>query len=232
MQHLQAQTAQLQVQMRRLQAQNAQLLARRQAAPPQPAATPAVQRGQPARPVTAAARTQLRVAVPVVQNLTRQLTRNPAVRLTARPLAQIDRIIIHHSGAAPTVGAAQIANFMVNQRKQAGIPFHYFVTANGTLQQTNDLTIITAHSSPALNLVSVGVCFAGNFNRVPPSPAQIEAGARLAAWLIQKLNLSARAVFGHKELVQTQSPGLQWDSGANWGAQLRQKIQAYLTGAA
>ena len=67
------------------------------------------------------------------------------------------------------------------------------------------------------------------YNRRKPH-MEIDAGARLIAWLIQSLSLSPQAVFGYKELAVTQSPGNQWDTGAMWGTQLRQRIQDYLAG--
>ncbi|NJO00239.1 MAG: hypothetical protein HC875_42035, partial [Anaerolineales bacterium] len=53
-------------------------------------------------------------------------------------------------------------------------------------------------------------------------------GAQLIAWLIQQRQLTFSSVFGYKELINTQSPGLQWDSGARWGDQLRAEIEALL----
>lgn len=75
----------------------------------------------------------------------------------------------------------------------------------------------------------MAVCFAGDFNKTVPSPAQLEAGARLIAWLLKQLDLTPDAVAGYKELDPGQSdPGAQWDTGAMWGNQLRAKIQANL----
>jgi hypothetical protein len=44
--------------------------------------------------------------------------------------------------------------------------------------------------------------------------------------------LSIQAVLGFKELVNTQSPGLQWNSGRNWGNQLRKRIRDQLAATA
>ena len=149
-----------------------------------------------------------------------------------RAVNQIDRIIIHHTAVPPSVGAQRIAEFLVQNRGRPGIAYHYFITGDGAIQQTNELTTVTGQSDAQLNSVALGVGFAGNFTQTAPNPAQIEAGAQLVAWLIQQLKLSPQAIYGHKELVNTQSPGVQWDSGAMWGRQLRQKIQALLAGAA
>ncbi|MEM7348137.1 MAG: hypothetical protein AAF485_28225, partial [Chloroflexota bacterium] len=34
------------------------------------------------------------------------------------------------------------------------------------------------------------------------------------------------------ELINTQSPGAQWDSGTQWGARLRRRVEDYLAGVA
>jgi hypothetical protein len=241
-QQLQAQFAQLQAQLQQLHIQNIQLQAQLQQQtqttvlsnsgasgtavsptlqPPPltipPVATPTV---TPPRPAA--------VAAPAIQNITTSLARNPAMPLSTRPVSQIDRIIIHHTATPPTVGAERIAAFLVSNRGRPGINYHYFITADGTIQQTNELTGITLQSDPQFNPVAVGIAFAGDFTNATPAQAQIESGARLIAWLLRQLGLSPQAVYGHKELSKTQSPGVQWDDGARWGNQLRQRIQALL----
>lgn len=172
------------------------------------------------------------VPAPPVQDISQQLPRHPSLTWPQRAVAQIDRIIVHHTAVAAGVDAARVATFLINQHGRPGINYHYFITADGVIQQTSALTDVTLHSTEALNPVAVGVGFAGNFTQTPPPPAQIEAGAWLIAWLVQQLRLLPQAVYGHKELTSTQSPGVQWDSGAMWGSQLRQQIAARLTGAA
>ncbi|GAB4432123.1 MAG: peptidoglycan recognition family protein [Anaerolineae bacterium] len=156
------------------------------------------------------------------------LPRNPAVPMPERTAGQINRIVVHHTAAPPTVGIDVIAKFMVNQRGYAAVSYHFFIGANGETVQTNPITAVTNQTSEAVNPGAIGIGFAGNFTDAPPTPAQIEAGARLIAWLLQQLRLPLSAVVGQKELIATQSPGIQWDAGAQWGAQLRQRIQATL----
>jgi hypothetical protein len=165
---------------------------------------------------------------PSIQNITQQLKQHPTLRYGSRPLSQIDRIVIHHTAIPPTVGAERIAEHRVDNQGWPGIGYHYFITGDGQIQQTNELTTVSYHAGDQYNPVAIGIAFAGNFMQAIPSPAQLEAGAQLIAWLIQQLNLSPQAVYGYKELVNTQSPGDQWDTGARWGSQLRQRIQSYL----
>ncbi|MBN1991269.1 MAG: N-acetylmuramoyl-L-alanine amidase [Anaerolineae bacterium] len=251
LQQLLNQSAQLQSQLEQLRQQNSQLMNQLQQYQTQPTGgmSPVAQPGSgmadPPTPVFAptpgfgsgptqpAAPTETFAAparpAPPIQNITGQLKHHPTLQYPSRPLSQIDRIIIHHTAVTPTVGAERIAQHRVDSQGWPGIGYHYFVTGQGQLQQTNELTTQAKHAGQ-YDPVAIGVCFAGDFTNAIPTPAQLEAGAQLIAWLIQELNLSPQAVYGYKELVVTQSPGEQWDAGARWGAQLRQKIQDYLAG--
>jgi len=229
-QQLQAQFAQLQAQMQQLQIQNIQLQAQlqqqAQAAVLSNSGATGTSISPPLQPTVA--RPPAAVAAPAIQNITTSLARNPAMPLSSRPMSQIDRIIIHHTAVPPTVGADRIAAFLVSNRGRPGINYHYFITADGTIQQTNELTSVTLQSDPQFNPVAVGIAFAGDFTNAAPTPSQLESGARLIAWLLRQLGLPPQTVFGHKELSKTQSPGAQWDGGASWGSQLRQRIQTLL----
>lgn len=185
--------------------------------PDQPA-TPAGPFASPARPA------------PPIQNITHQLKHHPTLQYGLRPVSQIDRIIIHHTAIPPTVGAERIAQHRVDNQDWPAIGYHYFISGEDQIQQTNELTTVSYHAGDQYNPVAIGIAFAGDFTNAIPTPAQLDAGAQLIAWLIQELNLSPEAVYGYKELAITQSPGLQWDSGVMWGTQLRQRIQDYLAG--
>lgn len=178
------------------------------------------QQSQPSQPPVA-------VPPPPIQNIINQLKRDPNQQFPIRPLNQIDLLIIHHTAINPTVGADRIAEHRVDKQGWPGIGYHYFITGDGLIQQTNELTTEATHAG-SFNPSALGICFAGDFTQVAPPPAQIEAGAQLIAWLLGQFNLSLDAVRGYKELVNTQSPGLQWDDGLRWGDTLRAKIQAYL----
>jgi hypothetical protein len=209
-QQLQTQLAQLQTQVQQLASQQSQLQTQvQQLLTSSPASSPP------------------RLPTPPIQNITDQLKRHPSQQFQTRSLDQIQMVIIHHTAVAPTVGAERIAEHRVDKQGWPGIGYHYFITADGQIQQTNELTTVATHAGN-YNPIAIGVCFAGDFTATVPSPEQIKAGAQLIAWLIQQRQLSLASVFGYKELINTQSPGLQWDSGARWGDQLRAEIEALL----
>jgi len=220
LQETRGENAQLKIQLRQLETQKNQLQNQIQQL-----------QAQLSTASTAAPPPAAKIPAPSGQNIVAELLKNPDFTLQTRSLKKIDRIIVHHTAVPPEVGAHRIAEFLVQNRGRPGIAYHFFITQEGLIQQTNPLSVVTLQSSDEFNPLAVGVGFAGNFNTTVPAPAQLEAGAHLMAWLIQNLNLSLKAVFGHKELVNTQSPGTQWDGGAQWGSQLRQRIKAFLAGA-
>ncbi len=217
---LQGQVQQLSAQQARLQGQMQQIQSRSAAEPGTDAGTIPVSSsstspGVPGRPA------------PLIQDITPQLKRHPTLRFESRTLDQIQRIIIHHTAISSTIGAERIANYGVDSKGWPGFRYHYFITGDGQIQQTNALTTLSTHAGP-YSSTSIGVGFAGNFTDAIPTPAQIDAGTQLVAWLLRRFNLSIQAVTGYKELINTQSPGLQWDAGDRWGDQLKGRIQSYL----
>ncbi|MBK9230229.1 MAG: N-acetylmuramoyl-L-alanine amidase [Anaerolineae bacterium] len=108
----------------------------------------------------------------------------------------------------------------------AGITYHFLITGDGTIFQTNALDTVSEQTvTPAVNADGVAVAFAGNFTDVPPTAAQISSGARLVAWLLQELKLTADVVVGRSELENVGSPGRQWLMGARWKEILLQAMQ-------
>jgi hypothetical protein len=164
---------------------------------------------------------------PTIRNITQQLEQHPTRRYPERSTDRIERLIIHHTALPPSVGAERIASHRVDRQGWPGIGYHFFLSDDGQIQQTNALSTVSTHAGQ-YDPVSIGICFAGDFTAAVPTPAQLDAGARLIAWLLPQFKLTIDAVYGYKELVNTQSPGAQWDSGARWGQQLKDRVQALL----
>lgn len=220
-QQLQNQLAQMQRQIQQLSSQQTQLQNQVQQLQSRSTSGPVQPVPQPKPPVTPGR------PAPPIQNIINQLKHHPTKRFGTRPLNQIQQVIIHHTAIPPQIGADRIANYGVDSKGWIGFRYHFFITGDGLIQQTNELTTLSDHAGP-YSSTSVGVGFAGNFNENIPTPAQLDAGAQLCAWLLRQFNLSIQAVIGYKELINTQSPGLLWDDGVRWGDQLKARIQAYL----
>ncbi len=170
------------------------------------------------------------VARPAIEDVIDALPKHPTERYPTRPVSQISSVVLHHSAVPPSVGAARIAKYQVEKRGWPGIGFHYFVSDDGRIEQTQPLEVIANHAGDA-NPISVGICLAGNFTDQPPTEAQLLATGQLTAWLLQTLNLPIEAIHPHKDYVVTACPGDQWDGGAQWGERLRQQVQDTLAGA-
>ncbi|MDX1521008.1 MAG: N-acetylmuramoyl-L-alanine amidase, partial [Anaerolineae bacterium] len=151
------------------------------------------------------------VAKPAMQDIVESLPRRFDVpQYATRSESQIRRITIIHT--ANNFDARTIANFRVNNNKirgvqyprWPGIGYHFFITSDGTIQQTNRLTTISYHVSDKNNNYdsdSVGVCLQGNFMTEAPTQAQMEALTQLVTWLVSSLGLTAEAIYGHKDLI-------------------------------
>ena len=153
--------------------------------------------------------------MPTIQNITDLLPRHATERYRSRARSDIKLLVIHHSATPANTTPESVARYHVNHWNWAGIGYHFFIAADGTIYQTNELETVSSHAASA-NGAGIGICFAGDFTDAVPPAAQILAGARLVAWLLKELNLKTNAVDGHRELMQTACPGEQWLSGAKW----------------
>jgi hypothetical protein len=170
------------------------------------------------------------VSRPPIGDIIEALPRHPSLRYRMRNMDEITHVIVHHSATLPTISAEAMARYHVNDRGWPGIGYHFVITVDGKIQQTNPLAAASYHAREA-NAYGVGICFTGDFSITIPSPAQLDAGAHLVAWLLQELHIPLNHVQGHKANVLTTScPGDQWDEGQRWGDLLRAQIQALRTG--
>ncbi|MCB0191810.1 MAG: N-acetylmuramoyl-L-alanine amidase [Anaerolineae bacterium] len=143
------------------------------------------------------------------QDVTGSLTLHPTKRYPMRTHADIERLIIHHTATPANITVERIAQFQVQNRDLPGIVYHFCVTADGTVYQTQYLETVSIHAG-ANSDESVGICLIGNFTSQPPPKAQLNATATLLAQLIGLLGLSINSIAGYSELINTQSPGATW----------------------
>jgi len=153
-------------------------------------------------------------AVPVTldsEDVVATLIHNPAKQYPMRTHADIRRIIIHHTATPANVSVERIAEFQVKNKDLPGITYHFCVTAEGRVYQTQYLETVSAHAGTN-SQDSVGVCLIGNFTSTPPPQAQLDATAPLLAQLATMLGLTTDQIYGYSELVTTGSPGATWPS--------------------
>ena len=145
-----------------------------------------------------------------------ELAKHPTIQYETRALNEIQRIIVHHTVTSDNVAPNRIAQAQVAQGK-AGITYHFVIMGSGVIYGTQPLETVTEQTTqPPLDQTSVGVALAGNFTSAPPQPAQLNAAAKLIAWLLATLKLSPDAVVGRSEIERVGSPGAQWMTGAKY----------------
>ncbi|MCB0165980.1 MAG: N-acetylmuramoyl-L-alanine amidase [Anaerolineae bacterium] len=143
------------------------------------------------------------------QDVTGSLPQHATKRYPMRTHADIKRIIIHHTATPANITVERIAQFQVQNRDLPGIVYHFCITAEGVVYQTQYLETVAIHAGPNSD-DSVGVCLIGNFTNQPPPKAQLTATATLLAQLVGLLGLPNNAIIGYNEIIATQSPGATW----------------------
>jgi regulator of replication initiation timing len=205
--------------------------------PPSPATTPVTTSVVSTTPVVSVATTPVVtpspvttpvIAPPPMEDATTRLRRHPVKRFDSRNLGRIQYLVIQHSVLSGEFPPERIADYLVEKKQWPGIGYHFYITSDGTIYQTNRLETVCyfAGSNVQDNPLGVCVCFAGNFTDDVPTEAQLSSGGKLLAFLMQELRLPMESIRGHKEFVVTQSPGNQWDSGRKWRDMLLAEVRA------
>jgi N-acetyl-anhydromuramyl-L-alanine amidase AmpD len=165
---------------------------------------------------------------PTIADITATLPRD-AARFVQRPLTEIQSLVINHTGVRPEVGADRVAQ--AQRAKWPGIVGQYYITADGTIQQTNPVDeVVTRDQAWIYNGINIYV--AGNFDETVPNDPQLDALAQLCAWLLNKHNLAEGAIRGVSEFIVTRSPGRQWMKEKNWKKDLLERVRAVPVGPA
>ncbi len=142
-------------------------------------------------------------------------------------LNRITHICIHHSATAGSIPLENVAKYHVEDRGWPGIGYHFYVKPDGTIYQTNRAETISFQVSQN-NDYSVGVCVSGDFTYAPPPDIQVDAAARLVAWLMQEFSVPEQNVLGHKEFPNndTSCPGETWLKKQSWKNTLANRVRS------
>jgi predicted nucleic acid-binding Zn-ribbon protein len=204
------QQEEIRVQQEQIQAQQEEIQKLKEQPPvPVPVPTPQPEEGK--------------VGKPLIQDLIDTLPKHATKTYSTRAIGDITTLVIHHSATVPTITPQRIAQYHVKNLDWPGIGYHFVVSADGIIYQSNAVQTVSYHATKA-NPFGVGICFLGNFTEdVPPSP-QLQAGAHLVAWLMQELNVALDNVEGHLKFTATSCPGNQWLKGKKWKQLLRDEI--------
>lgn len=134
---------------------------------------------------------------------TRFKFREPLVRRS-----RTDAIIIHHVGGTDQeVPAAKIHQWHL-ANKWTGIGYHYVIHKDGTVERGRPMNAVGAHCYEH-NHNTVGICFAGDYERAVPTDAALASGTVLMAYICKTYGIKpgAKTILGHRDLSGTLCPG-------------------------
>lgn len=97
-----------------------------------------------------------------VINIISKLPTNPASPYKTRNLAGVDTIVIHQTDGSDkgVESAYSAARYHVDTKGWGGIAYHFFVTDDGKIYQTQDLETRSYHAS-SFNTRSIGIAITG-----------------------------------------------------------------------
>jgi N-acetyl-anhydromuramyl-L-alanine amidase AmpD len=170
------------------------------------------------------------IPAPSIRDISGELPHHKTLRYATRSLDQITHIALHHSAGPANVSAFEIASYQVD-RGWPAIGYHYYIGPDGAIVQTNALETVANHVFQE-NDHSIGICLAGSFDDVTPTPAQLDSTAHLLSWLLQRLHIRMANILGHQEFAHTEAdcPGVQWLDGKRWKDQLLGRVLAFRSG--
>jgi N-acetyl-anhydromuramyl-L-alanine amidase AmpD len=183
---------------------------------------------------------------PRIIDVVDDLPRHPTLPPYTNRTEPIRKIVIHHTDTPKNMTVEQIANYHVfgtspYKDPWPGIGYHYVIAPDGTIYWTQRHETRSYHVGAANN-TCLGVSLIGRFMiknydgtvQPPedqlPTPAQMDAAARLVAWLMDAVSVpDIENVVGHKEVGITACPGDQWLQGVRWKDALHARILSYRT---
>ena len=123
-----------------------------------------------------------------------------------RAETDIDTIIVHHSATPVTQTATDFANYHISEHNWAGIGYHYVITAQGQVQQTEYDTTLSIHTI-GYNKRGIAICLVGDFTHTPPTDVQMSKLKRLIRMLRNRYGI--RKLVSHREVnpYDTDCPG-------------------------
>ena len=99
----------------------------------------------------------------VIKDISIYLLKHPSKTYAFRNTNTINKIIVHQTDSADhgRFSPYYTANYHVNDNDWAGIGYHYYITNDGNIYQTNSDDIISYHASGS-NTTSLAVAITGS----------------------------------------------------------------------
>ena len=147
----------------------------------------------------------------VINDIVDQLPKHPTLSYGNRAGGEDDvtAITIHHTVSGSSLAdITAIASYHVNTRGWSGIAYHYCITADGQIYQTNRLVTKSAHSG-GNNHYAIGIAILGDFTNKPPTVMQLTSCNQLVDYLIGERLKKVNHIWGHRDMPTAPDAGTQ-----------------------
>lgn len=138
-----------------------------------------------------------------VIDISDRLVKSKKILMKTRHLSKVKRIIIHHT-ASDTMTATDVAQYHVSVRQYPAIAYHYFITKEGKIFQTNKLEDISWHTANN-NSDSISIVLQGNYSRDIVPGYMYDNLNELISQIREVINI--KQICLHRDLVKTECPG-------------------------
>ena len=133
---------------------------------------------------------------------------------------KVQKVIVHHSLTkdSGSVSWGAIRRYHIQQMKWSGIGYHAGVELVLSGQEINYEILMGrewdrsgAHTR-GHNTNSLGICFVGNYDKIPPPKKMLITGARVIALWLRLFNLTIKDIYSHHHFnVYKSCPGVYFD---------------------
>jgi hypothetical protein len=141
------------------------------------------------------------------------LEKHPVLEYRNRPVNGIYYHAVHHTATRSDLTPQEAAIYHVRTKNWPGIGYHFWITVDGTIYQTNRIETESYHVG-GFNYAALGTALPGSFidGRVP-TWRQLEALSWLQNEYLPGVLGRCLELAGHKEIPgsQTSCPGDTWD---------------------
>ena len=126
---------------------------------------------------------------------------------------EIKHITLHHGGVDFLKGtdtAHHLRNLQAWSRNTRGwpdIPYHYLIDPDGKIYEGRDITLAGDTNTEYDPTGHALIVVLGNFDKVEPNAAQIDATVAVMALLAKRYNVVPTTIQSHRDYAKTSCPG-------------------------
>lgn len=126
---------------------------------------------------------------------------------------EIKHITLHHGGVDFLQGAdaphylRNLQKWSRNTRGWPDIPYHYLIDPDGKIYEGRDITLAGDTNTEYDPVGHALVVLLGDFDKIEPNTAQLNATVEVMAMLAQRFKVSPTTIQSHRDYAKTSCPG-------------------------